>query len=374
MLRTILAGCCLAAVIAAGAAAPVPARKPAARLVHQLSHLNKAVVPNPVLSPDGRWLAAGHVSKVNNDLRGVIALTDLSQAPPKTIELLGHTGGLVRDVGFSHDSRKLVSTGTERGGNADTIRLWDVATRKELRVTPAPDGLELDRVCFMADNERLAVGYGNGEVEVISFRDDKVERAKVHKHGGGVVLMLRASPCGRWLLSGSHHGVIVADAKTLKEVHRWDAPKWGLISGVSPDGTRFVTRPLRSAEYTVWETATGKKVCECVVPGFGAEHLPGWAGVSFSPDNRFLATAAAVRGGTDGKEVTGRVHVWDAATGKLIFEFQADPFMTEAALFGKSSDTLVTLGYDSRENYGFDGPFKLWALDGLPPKDNAGKP
>jgi eukaryotic-like serine/threonine-protein kinase len=101
-------------------------------------------------SPDGRWLAVG-------TWVGIVDIWDVATGA-RRVSLTGHSR-LVPGLDFSPDGSILASAGRD-----GTVRLWDAGTGRPL-ATVASRERGASRVRFVT-NDRLAIGYENGEVEV----------------------------------------------------------------------------------------------------------------------------------------------------------------------------------------------------------------
>lgn len=102
------------------------------------------------VSRDARMLAAG-------TFRGVIYLLNLETGHQTPLKGQGRTVG---GLDFSPDGRLLASV--SRDG---ATQLWDVATGQPLAIVGAR-AVGAERVRFLPDGRRLAVGYADGEVEI----------------------------------------------------------------------------------------------------------------------------------------------------------------------------------------------------------------
>ena len=144
-------------------------------------------------SPDGRTLASG-------DFEGTVRLWDVATGRQVGSPLTGHTGPVLA-VAFSRDGRTLAS-----GGDDGTVRLWDVATGRPVGgpLTGHP-GAVLS-VAFSPDGRTLASGGADGTVRLW----DVVTRRQIGPVTGhpGPVLSVAFSPDGRTLASGDANGLV----------------------------------------------------------------------------------------------------------------------------------------------------------------------
>jgi WD40 repeat protein len=100
-------------------------------------------------APDGRTLAAANTA-------GFVELWDVMERRPLD-RFEGHRNAL-RGPAFSSDGRRLAVA----GGNAqEALKLWDMATLRELIVLPA-EGLYFMRTAFSPDGNTLVAIDSNG--------------------------------------------------------------------------------------------------------------------------------------------------------------------------------------------------------------------
>ena len=133
------------------------------------------------------------------------ALALVERAPGTPILELDPGGhrGLIRDLLVTPDGHTLVSAGEDK-----TIRVWDIASRREVRkilgqIGPGLDG-KIYAIALSPDGRWLAVGgyfQPDDVIRIYDFQSGALRRVlRSHKD---VILDLAFSPDGRWLVSGS---------------------------------------------------------------------------------------------------------------------------------------------------------------------------
>jgi WD40 repeat protein len=256
-------------------------------------------------SPDGRLAAfAGADRSVR--LWDVEAGRDLRRC-------VGHTAS-VWCVAFSPDGTQLLS-----GGKDGTLRLWDVETGRELRKLEGHDDL-VSAVAFSPDGHRaLSAGYDH---RVRLWDLDRGEAVPGFEFGGGTryVNSVALSGDGKWGLVCAGQTVYLIDAKTGKELRRFNGHAGSVVAAAfSPDG-RYVLSGGDDRTLRLWERATGKPVRAF------AGHESYVKSVAFAPDGR-----SALSGSSD-----GTVRLWDAATGKelRVFRKHREPLVAVAFTAG----------------------------------------
>ena len=233
------------------------------------------------------------------------ALVASGQAAPAPEEKLEGTevrridwpGNHVFHTGFSPDNRLYFG-----GGDSGTLRVWDVATGKQMNEFPVTVGF------ITPDGARL-VGHAWGKtIQVFSLESGKEVR---HWEVDEPVLSLALSRDGKQVATGHADKVIrVWDFATGKEVCKLaghDAPP---SVAFSPDGKQVLSA---AADKTVrlWDVATGKEV----------RKFDGFKDATALPGNDLIVQATFVAGGRIVGYVWGKekvLIVWEAGTGKEV--------------------------------------------------------
>ncbi len=303
--------------------------------------------PNSVrFSPDGTRLITtsdDHTVRIWDAVRG-------QSVPNFPVDLLrdtGDTGG----VTVSPDG-SLVAAGLSSG----TVRVWDAASGRERCAFPNQDG-RARSVQFDATGTRLVAAQGWSVVVWDVATGKLLHTLKGH---GAAVRDARFSPDGKRIVSGSGYSgspgeVKVWDAATGKPL----APLAGHPSPVaavcfSPDGRRIATssegdrlkgNTVHSgpSEVKVWDADTGRELFEC------RGHV-GWIlGACFTPDGKRLVTAGADH----------TVRVWDAGTGKALMALRGHAAGVRSVCCSPDGKRIVSGSGD----FGGPGEIKVWNAD-----------
>jgi RNA polymerase sigma factor (sigma-70 family) len=182
----------------------------------------------------------------------------------------GHTDG-VMVVAFSPDGRRALSGGVCYGDRDPTVRLWDVATGKELlRLKGHAGGVY--GLAFLPGGKKAVSGGADGAVRVWDLEGGK----QLNRHGGheGTVYGLDVNRNGTSLLTGGEDSTVrLWDLRTGKEVRRFVGHE-GKVRAVafSADGRRAVSGTiLGDATLRIWDMETGQEVSKYTVAGAPAQ-------------------------------------------------------------------------------------------------------
>jgi choice-of-anchor C domain-containing protein len=308
-------------------------------------------------SSDGRWLATG------ND-NGTARLWEVSSGRVRHV-LSGHrpTSGpadqpnRVYRLAFAPDGKTLAT-----GGIDSIIRLWDVATGRQVRlleglpVSFLPTyGRTVGGLAFSPDGKCLAAGFGMPSFRtadygaVIKLWDTASGRAIRTLPGHlNTVVSLAFSPDNRTLASGSQDGTVrLWNLRTGEEILRFATADiiWSHWVSFSPDGKTLAVGGGGDGTIHLYDPTSGRE--KHTLRGHsGSVH-----GLSFSRDGRTLASAAD----------DGSVKLWDLATGRETRTMQGHLDRVECVAFSPDGNTLAS---GSR-----DGTLRLW--EAAPPREIA---
>jgi WD40 repeat protein len=303
-------------------------------------------------SPDGKIL-------VTAGKDGSVSLWNVATGKVQAV-LHGQASG-VDGLTFSPDGKLLAAQG------GDTVKLWDVAARRELSSFPAYG------VLFTADSKVLATTWPEGTVTLRELPSGK-ERTTFKTDRKPLYLIAFAAE-GKTLVTFNPPGeTIWYDVSTG---HKQASAKCDYPS-VTPDG-KILAASTPDGALALWDGATGEQ--KAMVERQGKKYYP----VALSPDGRMLAAEVlTIKDGRpefdlkvwdiassrtpldikwavvhelafspDGKMLAGSgnksnlfklesvVSLWDTATGEERNTFPAYPEGITALLFGPDGETLA---------------------------------
>jgi WD40 repeat protein len=248
-------------------------------------------------------------------------------------KLLHHCGdrGEMECVAVSPDGKVLATNGP-----AGSLRLWDVATGRELRGLAGHPGAAVTALAFAPKGNLLASGARDDTVRLWSLSEGK-ELRSLPGHAGEV-LALAWSPDGRALVSAAADRTIrLWDLAAGKESRRLDVDRDVRALAVAPDGKTFASAAAGSV-IRLWDTATGRQRLA------SGSHQTAVLSVAFAPDGKQLASGSE----------DGTVLVWDAAAAKEVRSLDGPPGGVAALAFAPDGKVFVAVGAH--------GPLRLWPV------------
>lgn len=283
-------------------------------------------------SPDGRWLVVScggrgflFDAKTGELMRQLpVSVNHVSQltfsADSKLLASAGDTTAQLWEVEtgkllqtFHGHARNVVTAivGPENktviSGSTDfSVRVWDVATGKQLLLLPHAD--KVHAVAVSPDGKWLVTGCDDSGVRVFEFGSGQLH--KVLPGHTGHVVAVTFSADGKWLATGANE-LKIWDAASLQPVHLLPgSANWIAFEGEGRTllTCKFMHAPNEPYVVTRWEVASGKKLAELTLKNQG-----GWASLALTPDGK---TLFAARADSDPDPI---VRAYDTATGKELF-------------------------------------------------------
>ncbi len=261
-------------------------------------------------SPDGNILVSGSYD-------GTVRLWDMATHRQIGAPLTGHDGK-VYSVVFSPDGKVIAS-----GAGDGTVRLWDMATHRQIGAPLTSHDGEIYAVAYSRDGKTLATGADDGTVRLWDV-------ATHHQIGtltshDSEINSVAFSPDGKTLATGSGDGTVrLWDVTTQQQAGNF--PSNGEINSVafSPDGKTLATG---SGDGTVrlWDVTTQQQA------GSWPTFSPIFD-VAFSPGGKLLATG----------DLNDTTQLWNMATHQPI----GNPLIGYSLAFSPDGKTLATGGYD----------------------------
>ena len=253
---------------------------------------------------------------------GVIENEDLAVFPDFRIKEHKHR---VTSVTFSPDSKTLAS-----GGYDKTLRLWEVATGKEL-LSPIEQESEVYSLAYSPDGALLALGARDGTLRL--WRPSTKEPVlRIQAHADAVRSVV-FSPDGKTLASGGRDTAVrVWDAASGNEklyLKGHKKPVWSLA--ISSDG-RFLASAGDDETVRFWDLSSGEEKAQ------GVGHEGPVRSIAFSPDGKLLAS-----GGRD-----KRVFLWKVPAGEKVREMDMHEGGVQSVAFSPDGTFLATGGYGGK--------------------------
>jgi WD40 repeat protein len=261
----------------------------------------------------------------------------------------------------------------------DTVRLWTLPDGKECGTLRGQQRVIQD-LAFRPDGRILATGDWGGGVKLWDVASAR-EQGSLLQHQTTINVICFA-PDGATVVTGDEAGVLILwDAGQRRARVTLAGHRAALLAALfTPDGKTLVTRDA-SGVVKLWDVATGHE----------AATLKGYRGMAscaaISPDGKTLAAGTMIPGSGNlllgflipdirilgsnpAANTTGKVILWEVATGRMITTLGAHEGMVADVAFAPNGKTLASASRASTwEPWGGGSPaedhpgqLKLWDL------------
>jgi len=277
-------------------------------------------VTSVTFSPDGKMLASGSSDKT-------IKLWDVASG--RELRTLSGHADSVWSITFSPDGKALAS-----GGDDATIKLWDSASGRVLRTLSGHTD-RVQSIVFSPDGKVLASGGWDKTIKLWDTASGR-ELRTLSGHTAWVD-SVTFSPDGKMLASGSSDKTIklwdVASGRELRTLAGHTSDVWCIA--FSPDGKVLASASLDKT-IKLWDVASGRELRTL------SGHTDWVDSVAFSPDGKVLAS------GSDDTTIK----LWDVASGRELRTLSGHTDGVESIAFSPDGKGLAS-GSD-------DSTIKLW--------------
>lgn len=268
------------------AQAAVPKTIEAPRLVVQAGHSSN--VTSVAFSPDGKTVVSG--SEDNT-------LKLWNVATGKELRTLSGHSSVVSSVAFSPDGKTVLS-----GSRDNTLKLWDVVTGKELRSFRGHIN-EITSVAYSPNGKTVLSGSAGRLLKLWDVTTGK-ELRSFYGHTNAVTSVTYA-PDGKTVLSGSWDSSLrLWDVQSGKELRSFRGHKNSVESvAYAPDGKTVLSGSV-DGTLKLWDVETGAELHS--FSGHSGRVYSWVNSVAYSPDGRMVLSGSADE----------TLKLWDIATGK----------------------------------------------------------
>jgi WD40 repeat protein len=239
----------------------------------------------------------------------------------ETGDLGGHTSS-VSSVAFSPDGKQILS-----GSWDSTIRLWDVATGREIRTFSGHTSSVIS-VAFSPDGKQILSGSTDSTIRLW----DVATGREIRTFSDSILIFSVAfSPDGRQILSGSYVKPIMWDVATGREIRTFSGHTYSVYSVTfSPDGKQILSSSL-DRTIKLWDVATGREIRTF------SGHTSDVTSVAFSPDGKQILSGSFDK----------TIKLWDIATGREIRTFSGHTSYVTSVAFSPDGKQILSGSGDS---------------------------
>jgi WD40 repeat protein len=277
-------------------------------------------------APNGKTLASG------GGYDPVLRLWDLATGK-ELLPRVGHQNW-INGLTLTPDGKQLVTRSRD-----NTLRVWDPVTSKQIQKWTGKSN-QVSSVACTPDGQTLAVGGSLGTIQLLNLKTG-AEHQLTLREKESEVNALAFSPDAKLLASGDTAGnICLWDLKSRKPVRRLVIPQRSILSVAFAPNGKLLASGSGDFVLRIWEVATGKEKLVLPEPGMQV------SGANWSPNGKTLAWG-------DGN---GVIRLVEVATGKIRSQFQGqNTYGVYAVAFSPDGRRLASGS--------FDATVRLWALN-----------
>jgi WD40 repeat protein/uncharacterized caspase-like protein len=245
---------------------------------------------------------------------------------------------------FSRDGRLLALSENY------TVKLWDVATLRELPALKVPNSGALaseGSVFFSFSDDGKRIATGGFDTDTIVWEVDTGKRLSTLSGRTNMAYSVAFSADGNELSSG---GLTRWDLRTGRGVRTAPFTTEKTFGMPSPDGRLLALMKFKSSEVPIVESGSGRQLHTLTASG----EVGGVQRMRFSSDGTMLAVIYGARDDlrpttTPNFSLGSQVKIWDVKTGRELRSFRANqvPMAAEFAPDGRLIATIGTMGQTS---------------------------
>ena len=274
---------------------------------------------------------------------------------PPTKRLEGHTNAVTKLL-YDPSKKQLFSASYDR-----TIRLWSITGEASGSTDAILDRETREREFKRTKKEEVLTAPG---VTVATYKSTHT----LEGHSDWIHTLGANADFSRLISGDAKSEVIAWDVAERKHISKWKGHPWNWIfaAALSPDGQTAIVSEYRykrddfdipAAGFKTWNVNDGSEKLDILKvqfpklnpsdTGYGAGQLwrkfihQGLVAVAYSPDGKLIA--AAQGGETD----TGKIHILEAETGKLLRTISGHQYGATDVLFSKDGKLIFSAGRDT---------------------------
>jgi dipeptidyl aminopeptidase/acylaminoacyl peptidase len=247
---------------------------------------------------------------------------DFAKPTRMEVSVLRH-GRAVSAIAISPNGKLLAS-----GGWDNTIRIWDLATGKEVQELRG-HRKEVECVAFAPDGKTIASGAWDATVRLWDVATGK-ELKEIGQHPDGI-LTLAYSPDGKILATaGQKSPVNLWDTETGKQIRVFAGPPNTVNALAFAADGKTIASAGADSQIRIWNVTDGKQTTSM------AGHDSWVFNLAFSADGQTLASAGADK----------TVRIWELASGKQIRLMEGHQDKVRSVAFSFDNRMLISSGID----------------------------